>query len=664
MSEAINTKAKWVWYPGDFEISLFNKCMAERYERDVQITPFWRMDSHFVTVRYYLNFSLPERDVIKIKADGTYNIFIENFGYVKNFKGYIELDKGDYAVQILVNNVAKLPCLYVDGKYFKSGKDDITVSCQDNGYYKAASWIFDDENNSPNDFSLPLCSRECESVKQINGGLFYDFGKEITAKLHFSFVNSDVYCYYGESPEEALDSEYSEQTDIIKKCDGECVTPNKKAFRYLFTKSAEPYGKLTVLEEKPDVPKCSFKCKDELLQRIFDTSVYTFGLCKKEFIIDGAKRDRWAWSGDTYQSALVNYYSYFDADAVKRTLVALKGKEPVNSYINHIMDYTSYWILSVYDLFRYTGDKEFVKEMLPWIKKYVCLLESRCDKDGFLTYHEGDWVFIDWAEMDNMGETSFEQIIFAEALKNYAEMLELCGFDGGEYFKKSALLWKKTVEVFYKNGAFIHGRKNGVLSDKVTKYANIFAILYGFADKKMTQEIVENVLINDHIQPIITPYMKFYELSALAKVGMFSEVLSEIKSYWGGMLELGATTFWEQYDPAAKGAEHYEMYDRKYGKSLCHAWGASPIYLIFACIFGIKPTKNGFILAPSLVMVDDFELTCPVKGGFLTLIKTSEQFTVYSDGVDGLLDFSYSPGYGEKAVKIIAGKKYVFRNKF
>ena len=63
-------------------------------------------------------------------------------------------------------------------------------------------------------------------------------------------------------------------------------------------------------------------------------------------------------------------------------------------------------------------------------------------------------------------------------------------------------------------------------------------------------------------------------------------------------------------------------------------------------------------------MVDDFELTCPVKGGFLTLIKTSEQFTVYSDGVDGLLDFSYSPGYGEKAVKIIAGKKYVFRNKF
>jgi hypothetical protein len=57
-------------------------------------------------------------------------------------------------------------------------------------------------------------------------------------------------------------------------------------------------------------------------------------------------------------------------------------------------------------------------------------------------------------------------------------------------------------------------------------------------------------------------------------------VLKEMKDYWGGMLKLGATSFWEEYNPQKKGAEHYAMYGREFGKSLCHAWGASPIYLL------------------------------------------------------------------------------------
>nr|GFC27259.1 hypothetical protein [Tanacetum cinerariifolium] len=38
--------------------------------------------------------------------------------------------------------------------------------------------------------------------------------------------------------------------------------------------------------------------------------------------------------------------------------------------------------------------------------------------------------------------------------------------------------------------------------------------------------------------------------------GDWPYVLKEMKSYWGGMLDLGATSFWEEYDPTKKGAEH------------------------------------------------------------------------------------------------------------
>ena len=40
--------------------------------------------------------------------------------------------------------------------------------------------------------------------------------------------------------------------------------------------------------------------------------------------------------------------------------------------------------------------------------------------------------------------------------------------------------------------------------------------------------------------------MRFYELEALCSMGMQTEVLKEIKAYWGGMLREGATSFWEK----------------------------------------------------------------------------------------------------------------------
>lgn len=73
-------------------------------------------------------------------------------------------------------------------------------------------------------------------------------------------------------------------------------------------------------------------------------------LTTREFFIDGIKRDRWVWSGDAIQSYLMNYYLFFEQDAVERTIWLLRGKDPVTSHVNTIMDYTFYWFLSIYDL--------------------------------------------------------------------------------------------------------------------------------------------------------------------------------------------------------------------------------------------------------------------------------------------------------------------------
>ena len=88
--------------------------------------------------------------------------------------------------------------------------------------------------------------------------------------------------------------------------------------------------------------------------------------------------------------------------------------------------------------------------------------------------------------------------------------------------------------------------------------------------------------------------MRFYELEALCSMGKQKEVLPEVKAYWGGMLREGATTFWEKYIPTESGRQHLAMYGRPYGKSLCHAWGASPIYLFGRYFLGVEPTSAGY----------------------------------------------------------------------
>lgn len=638
-------KAKWIWYPGDYETALFNTCMAERYERDVLITPFWRMDTHYVSVKFYADFILTKTNYIAVKVEGSFNIFIEEIGYIRDFNGVLELPAGEYHMQILVNNIAKLPCIYVDGEEIKSSSESFQVTCQDLVFYPAADGEFDDVNVSPNERSrlekevLPI------SVQKIEQGVLYDFGKEISARLVFKGCENGarVVCYYGESLEETLDEQNCEQLDRITAHGTIAETFITKAFRYLLVVTEAAYEKLSVLAEVSKVQnKGTFKSSDKLLEKIYDISVYTLELCKKEFFLDGAKRDRWAWSGDAYQSYLVNYYSFCDDETVKRTMLALKGKEPIKTHMNHIMDYTMYWILSLYDYLKYGGDKEFVSKIYTGAKGYIDFLLGRRSKDGFLHYINGDWVFIDWAPMNNAGETSFEQILFVETLRRFGEMTRLLNKgDGAIYDETAERLLQKTIEVFWKDGCFVHGRIDGKLQDKVTKYANMFAVMFDLLDEEKTNSIIKKVLLNDEVQKITTPYMRFYEQATLSKICSGINIVNEIKDYWGGMLECGATTFWEAYDPNEKGVEKYAMYGRPYGKSLCHAWGANPIYLIYHCILGIKPLTVGyeqFICKPQLWMMPDFECACPIGKGMLHLSYDKTHFRICAENGEGYLE--------------------------
>lgn len=74
-------QAEWIWYPDDFEIELSGKFMAERYERDIPIPPFWRLDSCYKNVKFKKIYELSAAETVKIEAEGSFNVMDETINY-------------------------------------------------------------------------------------------------------------------------------------------------------------------------------------------------------------------------------------------------------------------------------------------------------------------------------------------------------------------------------------------------------------------------------------------------------------------------------------------------------------------------------------------------------------------------------------------------------
>lgn len=167
---------------------------------------------------------------------------------------------------------------------------------------------------------------------------------------------------------------------------------------------------------------------------------------------------------------------------------------------------------------------------------------------------------------------------------------------------------------------------------------------------------MKNVMLNEDVLKITTPYMRFYELEAMCAMGYQTQVMQEMKAYWGGMLNEGATSFWEKYNPEESGTQHLAMYGRPYGKSLCHAWGASPIYLLGKYYLGVKPVKEGykeFSVTPVLGGLEWMEGSVPTPAGAIQVYMDKEVIKVKATEGKGYVYISSSKQQPEASVGTI-----------
>lgn len=457
----------------------------------------------------------------------------------------------------------------------------------------------------------------------------YDFGRELLGYVTIQSATKPQFGI-GESIAEATDTttKNMEQTvELVDEGNGKWRSKVPLAFRYVKATAEEPVKVSCEALFYPAQYKGAFASSDTLLTRIWMNSAYTLRLCMHDFLIDGVKRDRLPWAGDLAMSMQADAYSFADKEVVRKSLVVLGRAGISTKDVNGIIDYSLWWIISQHLYQLYHGDVGHLKKEWPRIKEALNILNSRCDSAGYIN-SKNTWLFIDW--VDGNKNTAL-QVLWWWAQQSGARLAQRMGDNKAMQLwnSRSAILKKRLLKDAWSvsKGAWMNDPYH---PDTISRHANILALLSGLADSQQYPQIGK-VLRGHEAAPVGTPYMAGFENMALARTGDIQRFIGNVKDYWGGMLNYGATTFWEAYDPAQKGTERLAFYDRPYGKSLCHAWSSGPAAFLPAEISGIKPLADGwkiFSIDPHPGNIKWIDATIPTPHGDITVEIKDNAFTI------------------------------------
>ncbi|MBO5990415.1 MAG: alpha-L-rhamnosidase, partial [Lentisphaeria bacterium] len=167
------------------------------------------------------------------------------------------------------------------------------------------------------------------------------------------------------------------------------------------------------------------------------------------------------------------------------------------------------------------------------------------------------------------------------------------------------------------------------------KSAAALLSISGLAD---AAEINKTVLAAEPCSNLST-FLGYYVLEARALAGDKSGALDIIRRYWGGMLDMGATSFWEDFDlkwctnatridemPVSGRPDIHADFGNHCYKglrhSLCHGWAAGPAAWCAQKILGGSPAEPGFKkvkFTPDLCGLEWAKGTVPTPYGVITV---------------------------------------------
>ncbi len=437
--------------------------------------------------------------------------------------------------------------------------------------------------------------------------LLVDFGEEISGGIKLVFhksTGSSIRVCFGESAAEALSAigecgscnDHSVRDTVLAVPSLGSIEYGRTGFRFVCLSAVNGALEIVGLFARADHAdlewRASFESSDKKLNEIWRVCARTLHLNMQDMLLDGIKRDRLSWAGDMHPEVRCALALFGDTDCVRRTLRFVRDTTPKNAWMNGFPSYSLWWIVIQHDLYMYSADKDFLGENIACILDILSRFAKSMCGDGTFAGLDN---FLDWSMHDN--NSAKNAAFCALALMAFEKGAYLCRAIGTEELEAAASMLDSYAKKL---------RSQKLWS--VNKQAIAMQVLAG---QKSPDSVCE-ALIKD-TEHGISVFYGYYLICALSECKMTSHALATVKKYWGAMLDLGATTFFENFDLAevegevpplkidmpptdgfkniyAEGGAHcYKGYRR----SLAHGWATGPLPWIAEYLLGIKILEPG-----------------------------------------------------------------------
>jgi len=354
----------------------------------------------------------------------------------------------------------------------------------------------------------------------------------------------------------------------------------------------------------------TFSCSDETLNKIWSVGTATLNSTIHGTFIDAPGGEQAQYISDAMIQSWAAYHVRGDYALAGNSIECFVKSQYETGELNSVApsglfqvlpDYSLLWVVWLQRHIIYSGDTRLLNRIFDSVRKllnYYDNLAIRSDGPlGDLTSVTGAYCFLDYDDaIDRSGISTGLNALYCRALVSaswLAEQLEQQDIaDEWQHRAESVAAQIRELTWNEEYRLFADSYHDGLPSENYSWQSNVLALYGGLAEAKDYPAIWNRLFDKEPpyekfcVPEYNNPFFKFYVLDVAFSLGKGPWALELIKHYWGGMIDAGATTWWELFDPALP-----QQAERIVSK--CHGYGVAPNGFLITELIGIRPLEPG-----------------------------------------------------------------------
>jgi alpha-L-rhamnosidase len=408
-----------------------------------------------------------------------------------------------------------------------------------------------------------------------------------------------------------------------------------------------------------------FASNDAELNALYRAGRRTVQLNSFDAFTDCPTREQRSWVGDGVVHQMVHLTTNADWRLAKQYVwlgnapradgilpMSVAGEVEASGAFT-IPDWSLHWIHGVHNVFRYSGDEQFILSVLPTVEGILRWYAAYVDDFGTIS-DVPEWNLVDWSSVFSTGRSSLLTALWARALREYAEMCTALG--NGASARWALGLWHRAAdgyEAFWdeRRGTYVDHILKGVQQSPASQAAGATAIVSGLAPVVRWARIAEAISepstlvvrswiggadggydlekMQEQARGIqridwdadtevvrAEPFFSYVVHDALALAGREDRLIDGLRS-WSAFLHNGYDTFGECWG---------------WGTPV-HGWSSTPTRDLIQYVLGVTPDEPGFGVArvsPRLAGLAWVRGTVPTPHGSITVSLDERELEVHS----------------------------------